>query len=73
MNSTNPIIENISVRFIIDEMINKLCQCWHIRIVSSFYFDEKNKEKYVSEREVIKSMRIQALFLLFSYNKHNTM
>ena len=36
-------------------------------------FDEKNKEKYVSEREVIKSMRIQALFLLFSYNKHNTM
>ena len=42
------------------------------RIVSSFYFDEKNKEKYVS-REVIKSMRIQALFLLFSYNKHNTM
>ena len=43
------------------------------RIVSSFYFDEKNKEKYVSEREVIKSMLIQALFLLFSYNKHNTM
>ena len=36
------------------------------RIVSSFYFDEKNKEKYVSEREVIKSMRIQALFLLFA-------
>lgn len=35
------------------------------RIVSSFYFDEKNKEKYVSEREV--------MFLLFSYNKHNTM
>lgn len=72
MNSTNPIIENISVRFIIDEMINKLSMLAY-RIVSSFYFDEKNKEKYVSEREVIKSMRIQALFLLFSYNKHNTM
>lgn len=43
------------------------------RIVSSFYLMKKNKEKYVSEREVIKSMRIQALFLLFSYNKHNTM
>ena len=42
------------------------------RIVSSFYLMKKNKEKYVSEREVIKSMRIQALFLLFSYNKHNT-
>lgn len=36
------------------------------RIVSSFYFDEKNKEKYVSEREVIKSMRITSLvFIIF--------
>lgn len=36
------------------------------RIVSSFYLMKKNKEKYVSEREVIKSMRIQALFLLIN-------
>lgn len=72
MNSTNPIIENISVRFIIDEMINKLCQCWHIGLYLLSILMKKIK-KYVSEREVIKSMRIQALFLLFSYNKHNTM
>ena len=35
------------------------------RIVSSFYLMKKNKEKYVSEREVIKSMRIQAFFYYF--------
>lgn len=43
------------------------------QIVSSFYLMKKNKEKYATEREVIKPMHTQALFLLFSYSRHNTM
>lgn len=42
------------------------------QIVPSFYSMRKNKEKYVTEREVIKSMHTQALFLLFSYSRNIT-
>jgi hypothetical protein len=51
MNSTNPIIENISVRFIIDEMINKLCQCWHIGLyLLSILMKKIKKNMYQKER-----------------------
>ena len=51
MNSTNPIIENISVRFIIDEMIIKLCQCWHIGLyLLSILMKKIKKNMYQKER-----------------------